>query len=397
MRSPDRPQRLELPRPALVDNALGVVCGVALIVESFLPSLARGPVIPNLVSSVAIGVCIAFWRRRPLAATTAFMAIALCREAWLVRPEQGIVTSAIALVLFAYAVARYEPVQRAMTGLAVMEGGLVAIVSVSPHGLENIIFPAIVFVLSPWIAGRTLRNRLVLARELEERAVALEADRQNSAQRAVIDERRRIARELHDVVAHSLSVMVIQAGAGRRQVDEHPDRAAECAELIERLGRETLAEMRVLLGVMRPEAATAARSPHPGLAGLQDLVSRARAAGLPVELHITGAAIPLPPGLDLTAYRVVQEALTNTLKHAGPARTDVSVRYASDGVELEIANDAGSTAAVRTPGPGHGLVGMRERAAIYGGEVTAGPVDGGGWLVRARLRVPAAAAEVLTA
>jgi len=207
---------------------------------------------------------------------------------------------------------------------------------------------------------------------------------------AVAEERRRIARDLHDVVAHSVSVMTVQAGAARLLLDEEPKRAREPLLAVEETGRQALGEMRRLLGILRRAEGKAALAPQPGLARLDDLVAQARAGGLPVELTVEGERAALPPGVDLAAYRIVQEALTNARKHGGPARAHVALRYGREALELEVTNDGGASA--NDGSGGHGLVGMRERVALYGGELEAGPRASGGYAVRARLPVEAASA-----
>ena len=238
------------------------------------------------------------------------------------------------------------------------------------------------------IVAYTLRQRSRRGTALEERAVWLEQEREHDARAAVAEERRRIARDLHDVIAHSVSVMTVQAGAARLLLATQPDRARVPLLSVEHTGRQALTELRRLLGILRTEEGEAALSPQPGLADLERLLEQVRAAGLPVELSLEGQRRPLAPGVDLAGYRIVQEALTNAIKHAGPARAHVAIRYAPDEVELEITND-GLTGANGGEG-GHGLVGMRERAALYGGELEAGCRDGGGFVVRARLPVEAA-------
>ena len=188
---------------------------------------------------------------------------------------------------------------------------------------------------------------------------------------------------MHDLVAHSMSVMVVQAGGARRILDRDPARALEAATRIERTGRDALGEMRHLLGVLHGADAPAALAPQPTLAEIGELVTRARAAGLPAVLEVRGQRRDLPAGLDLAAYRIVQEGLTNALKHAGRAPTTVTVDWSADTLTLEV-RDHGAPA-VRTESPGHGLVGMRERVRLYGGELEAGAADGGGWRVRAAL------------
>ena len=202
--------------------------------------------------------------------------------------------------------------------------------------------------------------------------------------RAAADERRRIAREMHDVVAHSVSVMVVQAGGARRILDRDPERAVEAAARIEEVGRAALTEMRRLLGVMHHGEEEAGRAPQPTLRELDALVDRARAAGLPVTLVVEGSPRPLPAGKDLAAYRVVQEALTNAIKHARGAPTSVIVRWEPSALELEIV-DTGAGRVVNGNGAGHGLVGMEERMRLYDGSVRAGTRPGGGFAVVARL------------
>jgi signal transduction histidine kinase len=199
----------------------------------------------------------------------------------------------------------------------------------------------------------------------------------------VVEERARIARELHDVVAHSVSVMTVQTGAVRRLLTPDQERERETLLAVERTGREALNEMRRLLGMLRATDEAEGLAPQPSLRQLDTLVEQVREAGLPVELKVEGAPVDLPPGLDLSAYRIVQEALTNALKHAGPARATVAVRYGPDELELEIADDG--RGAANGTGTGGGLVGMRERAALVGGRLEAGPRNGGGYAVRARL------------
>ncbi len=241
-----------------------------------------------------------------------------------------------------------------------------------------------------WVTGNNLRTRRAYLRELEDRASRLEREREARAERAVNEERARIARELHDVVAHSMSVMTVQAGAARRIIEQDPARARDALGTIERTGRQALNEMRRVLEVLRDRASGSDRAPLPGLAGLRDLVDQLQLSGLPVEVAVEGAVRPLPQGVDLTAYRIIQEALTNTLKHAGPARAGVTVRYSSEAVDIEVRDDGRGIAAAAAAangglGEGHGLVGIRERVAVFGGRLSAGPRPGGGYQIRAHL------------
>jgi signal transduction histidine kinase len=236
-----------------------------------------------------------------------------------------------------------------------------------------------------WIVGVLLNHRARHVRELRARAERLEREREEQAQVAVAEERARIARELHDVVGHSVSVMTVQASAVRRLLHEDQEKEREALLVVERTGREALAEMRRLVGVLRRPEEAPARAPQPSLDHLDRLVEQVRDAGLPVELHVEGDALKLAPGVDLTAYRVIQEGLTNALKHARAKHADVLVRYGSEQVELVVADDGDGNGT--GGGGGHGLVGMRERVAVYGGDLDAGPRPGGGYELRARIPV----------
>jgi len=248
-----------------------------------------------------------------------------------------------------------------------------------------------------WALGRNLRLRRAYLAELEDRAERLERARGTGARAARMEERSRIARELHDVVAHHVSVMTVQAGAARRILDRNPESAREAMTTIEEVGRTALSEMRRIVGVLRterdPEQAGGELSPQPGVADLGELVEHVRETGLAVQLWIEGEARPLSPGVDLAAFRLVQEALTNTLKHAGPqARAWVRLRYTETDLTVEV-EDNGRGAQTLLSGdrdrPGHGLVGMYERVALYGGELRIGPRVGGGFGVRARFPLDA--------
>jgi signal transduction histidine kinase len=239
----------------------------------------------------------------------------------------------------------------------------------------------------PWLAGAALRARIRAALAADTRARRAEDEREQHAAAAVAEERARIARELHDLVAHSVSVMVMQAGVLRRRLPDD-DRSRDLAQTIERTGREALVEMRRMLGLLRNQGSEPVPlAPLPGLARLNELVESTQTAGVPVELSVDAAPGPLPPGLDLCAYRIVQESLTNVIKHAGRASARVSVRFPPGSVELEVVDD-GPGGAITAHG-GHGLVGMRERAALFGGQVEAGPGRTGGFAVHALLPMEA--------
>jgi signal transduction histidine kinase len=234
-----------------------------------------------------------------------------------------------------------------------------------------------------WLAGRLVRQRQRYASALEDRARVLERERDANARVAAAEERVRIARELHDIVGHSVSVMVVQAGVQRQLLDDDQANTREVLRSIEQTGKEALAEMRRLVGVLRQQNESVELEPPASVEHLDGLVRRMGESGVPVRLRVEGARVPLPPGVDLTAYRIVQEALTNTLKHAEAASAEVLLRYSADAVEVEVVDDGQLPWAEN--GTGHGLDGMRERVSLYGGEIQTGRLDGGGFLVRARL------------
>ena len=255
------------------------------------------------------------------------------------------------------------------------------------------VIPAWFILVGVWGFGRWMHLRAHAAAALTERAEEAERGRHEQAVRAVAEERARIARELHDLVAHSMGVMVIQAQGAQRALDTSPDRAREALAAIETTGRRGMAEMRRLLGLLTDGDADAATVPQPTLHEIPELVARLRATGMPIDLRVEGAVRPLPAGVELTGYRIVQEAMTNVLKHAGPAQVDVRLRYEPDWFDIEV-NDQGPTDG-RQPVSGHdsgsrGLVGMRERVTLYGGTLETGPHAGsGGFSVHARIPLEA--------
>jgi signal transduction histidine kinase len=245
-----------------------------------------------------------------------------------------------------------------------------------------IVFPWIFFTTF-WAASVFVTARGVQVQEAEDRAEQLAIEQETAAMRAVAEERQRIARELHDVIAHSVSVMTVQAGAVRRLLLPDQERERQALEVVESTGREALTEMRRLVGLLREQGTMPEFAPQPSLRTLDILIGTVREAGLEVDLDVQGTERELPPGVDLSAYRLVQEALTNTLKYAGPAHAWVTLRWRDDELELEVANNGRSEAA--TNGSGHGLAGMRERVALCGGTLETGPRDGGGFVVRCHL------------
>ena len=377
--------------PVRVDAVFAAVLLVAGVLAAlFGEDKARGA---QLISMVGVTVPVAYRRRRPIAAVLTMALALLLATALGGAPTQATgIVALIALVSGAYMLgARTQ-------GRVLAAGTIALIVALAADAIveESQTVSALLFftffvVGLPVAAGQATRSRAQLADELADRAVALERAREGEAHAAVQEERARIARELHDVVAHDVSVMVVQAAAAKRIVEREPDRAEEAIVSIEGTGREALAEMRRLLGVLRRGDEDLALAPQPSLSRVDALLARTRAAGLDVALERSGDDAPLPAGVDLAAYRVVQEALANVVRHAGAEHATVRLTYDPRAVVVEVVDD-GRGAANGGGKAGHGLIGLRERVDLYGGDFEAGPRAEGGFGVRARLPVAGVAA-----
>ncbi len=340
---------------------------------------------PKLVNSAAflLAALLLIWRRRaPLAVLAGVGAVIAVLSLSVGASESA--GTLFPIVVAAYAVARYEAARRAVLGIPI------AFVTMVIHNLsdpavssvgEVVIFYVVVAVAAG--IGRSLRGREQWMELLQERALRLEREQEAMARAAVAEERTRIARDLHDVVAHAVSLSVLQAEAAEAALKGDAERARPPLQRIQRGGREALAEMRRLLATLRSEEQDQRAGSEPSLTSLGDLAERMGAAGLLVELRVEGEPVRLPPGVDRSAYRIVQEALTNSLRHGHSRHARVLLRYGSDTLELEIVDDG--RGGVGNAKVGHGLVGMKERAALYGGEVHAGPSEQGGYAVHARL------------
>ncbi|HWC28389.1 MAG TPA: sensor histidine kinase [Solirubrobacteraceae bacterium] len=276
-------------------------------------------------------------------------------------------------------------VARARLGLAIVLGAASLVIYNSPDQAVGDFLFVPGFMAIAWFAGFALRERSGQAEAAQQRATQAEREREETARRAVFEERVRIARELHDVVAHHVSMMGVQAGAARMIVDRDRGKAKDALAAIETSSRQAVDELHRLLGFLRQAGETDDLAPSPGVSQLPGLVTGMRESDLAVEMDVEGEERPLPPTVDVSAYRIVQEALTNTLKHAGASRADVRLRYAPGELELEIIDDGRGASDRSQTGSGLGLIGMRERAALHGGQLTAGPVSGGGFAVRVRL------------
>ena len=301
--------------------------------------------------------------------------------------DGGLVGDAAALsvagMAAAFLLGQLGDATQARIGLAVVLGGAAIVVSNQPgHAAGDYVFTPALFLIA-WLAGYALRERSEQVEAAEERAIHAEREREAAARVAVAEERARIARELHDVIAHAMSVVVLQVGAIRHKLPAEMDEQKEALQGVERTGRSALTEMRRLLGAMRREDEDAELAPQPGLDSLDALIESVDRAGLPVHLQVDGDVAPLPRALDLSAYRIVQEGLTNALKHAQASHADVLIRFGPRELRIEVRDDGQGSAA--DDGLGHGLIGVRERVKIYGGEMNAGRSNGGGFVLTTRL------------
>jgi signal transduction histidine kinase len=315
----------------------------------------------------------------PLGALVLFALASFPASAWVLDS-----TFVYLLVMLSCGLAGYlTQTPRDYASLAVVCAASAVAVSQHPDGdIGRALSVASITALG-WLIGLLVRRPVQRAITAEERAAQLEQEQAAAAHQAVVDERQRIARELHDIIAHSVSVMTVQAGAVRRRLTG--DQVAERDSLlaVERTGREAMTEMRRLVGLLREEDTAPSYGPQPGMQTLETLIGTVRGAGLPVDLNVEGESRELPPGIDLTAYRVVQEALTNALKHAGPARAWVRIQWGERELTLEVANDG----RVTPEGNGYGHVGMQERLRLYGGRLESGARPEGGYVVRAHVPI----------
>jgi signal transduction histidine kinase len=368
--------------PVARDRLFALALFAASLAEVLLVAGTDQPVVA--VAAVALlTLPLAERRRAPLVVAAACLAGAF------VLVEVGGVEefSAPLLVVgvLAFLLGLSRSTRHALAGLLVVFVGVAAIATADDETvLGDYVFP-MGFAAVAWGGARALRHRTDLAAELHEAALREEERREIEAARATAEERRRVAREMHDVVAHTISIMVVQAGGARRILEHDPDRAADAARNIERTGRGALGELRRLLGLMHGGEEDATVVPQPTLDGLEALVERARAAGLPVQLHVDGERRPLPAGAELAAYRVVQESLTNALVHAAGAPTDVTLRWDPEALSIVVADRGPMGATPPSESSGQGIVGMRERVRVYGGTLTAAPRMDGGFVVRARI------------
>jgi signal transduction histidine kinase len=379
--------------PAVLDWLVAL----ALVAIAFLEianGAFPGPVAVAAAFLVASTLPVAYRRLAPLPAITISVLVSLPYV--LAYGASNSLAGAVTLLLLVYSVGRHLDGRGLLAGTAM---GLLMIVELGIGGrlvtAEDWIYVLLTYGAA-LVFGVALRAQVERSIALAVAADRAEREQEATAQAAVHEERARIARELHDVVAHNVGLIVLQAGGARSVLDTDPERARRALQQVEETGRQTLAEMRHLVGILRVDEGTE-RQPLPRLERLPALVDETRAAGLAVDLEVKGPPVELPAGLELAAYRLIQEALTNVRKYAAGARVQVRLGYESDRLRIEVSDDGGPSGAAgdterNATGLGHGLIGMRERVQMYDGRMQAGPLPGGGFRVEAVLPLPGAAA-----
>lgn len=338
----------------------------------------RGSFQPTDIAGALMMTVPLFWRRRAPFASAVLVAtgVAITGKT---PTDLHLILAALLFAMYSLGAHAPDRMAAAATTVALVLLSTSAAIRSTDTAVRDIVSIAAV-VATAFAVGRAMRGRELSVIASAERAAVIESEREEDLRGAARDERERIARELHDVIAHGVTVMVVQAGAADQVIDHDPARARQALLAIQDTGRQALTDLRRLLGLMRDEDSLSL-APQPGLQELDALVDEIRRAGVPIEVEIRGEPRDLPAGVDLSAFRIVQEALTNVMKHAGAARARVVVSYAPNAVELEVVDDGRTEA----KGHGHGLIGMRDRVTLYGGTLEAGPSEHGGYRVRARL------------
>jgi signal transduction histidine kinase len=392
---------LHLPRPT-GDDVLLALAFVALgqavtwlrldTVDAFAGTRVVNAVLGALAMSPML------WRRSAPVAALCGGVLLLCAPHLVAELDVTVLGTFLPLIVLTASVGYYADRRMAALGAAIACAGLVLVSWSTPFlGTPASLGFNTFLLLAPWAAARGLREREERARRLGATLAQERAEREARMHEVVAQERARIARELHDVVAHGVSVMVVQVGGARLQLSENPGRARQSLLHAEDAGRQALSDLRQLLGVLRTSTEDlhpADARPHPGLGQLPALVDHLHSAGLAVELVVTGTPAPLPPMLDLSAYRIVQEALTNTIKHSRASRAQLTITYEAAELRLEITDDGPGRAS--DCGGGHGIIGMRERAGLFRGNARIGPRAGGGWGVEVTLPLESSAADRMT-
>jgi signal transduction histidine kinase len=367
-------------KPQQADLALAALLAAFGLAELWLVHV--GPKSIAVPATAVAGLALSFRRLAPLltvAAVLGSIAVESLLGVSLQKPDAPLLIALVAV----YTAGAYLPLRDAVAGLALAIAGIGAsYAGSSTNGHSDFAFTSVV-VTAGWLVGRGMHGRVTQAAVIAERTQRLEQEAVAERAAAIAEERRRIARDLHDVIAHSVSVMVIQAGAAEDLLDRDPAAVLEPIRAVQETGRGALVEISRLLGLLREDGAELGLAPQPRIDDLPELVAQTEAAGLPVDLRVEGTARSLPLGVDLSVYRITQEALTNVRKHSAAGRASVVLRYSEAAVELAVENDG--VASTNGHRGGHGLVGMRERVAVFGGSLEAGPLPDGGFRVVARL------------
>jgi signal transduction histidine kinase len=368
-----------------IDGVVAVVACVVCELELALSNSIQGPHWVNAVAAAGVTLPIAWRRTFPLFVAPFTAAVVLWQELLHGDLVENAVTPVVTIPLAVYSMGVLLDRRHAASVYALTQGLIwIAVLTGDNSTADTFVF-TFLLVGGPFLVGRIVNARIQLARELRDKANRLERDQAEKQKLAVAEERARIAREMHDVVAHNVSVMVVQASAARRMIDRDPDRARDALSSVEQTGREALAEMRRMLDMLRTEGEGAALAPQPSIDELDSLIELAREAGLNVDLEVEGERRQISSSVDLSTFRIIQEALTNTLKHAGAAHARVRLRYSDDEMEVDVVDDGRGVRAATENGKGQGLVGMRERVAMLGGRLEAGYRANGGFEVRATL------------
>lgn len=367
-------------------DALIVLTALATALEAALRDDARSPSTSPWLAAPAVAIVVLpllGWRRQVFAAAVTLWLLGAGLSFFDGRLVTGTVGVQAAGMVASYLVGKAPELRQAKVGLGIVIACAVIVVSNDPNRTSSeFVFVPGLFVVA-WVAGFVLRQRTAQGEQAKERAAQLELEQEEQMRRTIAEERARIARELHDVVGHCVSVMTVQASGVRRLLTAEQSQEREALLAVERVGREALGEMRRLVGMLRyssPELA-----PQPTLRDLDALVAHARDSGLHVELAVEGVPADLPASIDLTAYRIVQEALTNAIRHARASHARVTVGHRASGIDIEICDDGVGVGPGYTPG--HGLLGMRERVDVFGGQLQTGAGPGGGFRIHARLPV----------
>jgi len=375
-----------LPSGERLDRIVAACLSVAVLIDIWASSTIPGPEGAVIPLALLITGSVAHRRRAPLA--TGVLVLWAFTALILVAGSATSIPIAIAWFCAIYGIAVWTDTRGFLIGCAMLAAAS-TVAQLRPDGSVS---GAVTFTVVPGvamlIARRAVRERELKAEALAQRADLLERERELHAREAVADERARIARELHDLVAHHVSVMVVQAGAERHALGEGRPETRDTLGSIEQAGRQALAEARRLLGMLRrSDGDDESLEPQPGLDHVDALVEQVQRAGLPVTVAVEGERVALPAGVDLCAYRVIQEGLTNALKHAGPAHAQVRLRFTPTELDIEVSDDGRGTGSVNGDGLGHGLIGMRERVTLYGGALQTGPGARGGFAIRAHIPI----------